>query len=264
MNISTNYRKVSVCLWTLVLMLLFNQVLLAQEKRISGKVTSADDKLPIPGVSVNVKGSTRGVSSDVNGNYIISAKEGEILVFKSIGYQTQERKVGAETTVNIVLSTETNKLNEVVVVGYGTMKKTDVTSSQVTVTSADLQRTVNTTLDQALQGRAANVVVTSNSGQPGAAPSIVIRGLSSINGSNQPLYVIDGVQFKPDDSKTERPDNAKNAGNFRTSGVASNFLATINPDDIETINVLQGPSATAIYGAAGAGGVVLITTKRGK
>jgi TonB-linked SusC/RagA family outer membrane protein len=127
------------------------------------------------------------------------------------------------------------------------MRKTDLSSSQVTVTSADIAKTVNTTLDQALQGRAANVYVSSNSGQPGAAPSVIIRGVSSLTGSVQPLYVIDGVQIRP--------------GNGSGS---ANILSGINPDDIETMNVLQGPSATAIFGSVGANGVIMITTKRGR
>src|SRR5665647_2881007 len=120
-------------------------------------------------------------------------------------------------------------MEEVIVIGYGKMKKTDLSSSQVTVSSADIAKTVNTTLDQALQGRAANVYVSSNSGQPGAAPSVIIRGVSSLTGSVQPLYVIDGVQIRP--------------GNGSGS---ANILSGFNPDDIETMNVLQGPSALSL------------------
>jgi TonB-linked SusC/RagA family outer membrane protein len=138
-------------------------------------------------------------------------------------------------------------MEDIVTVGYGRMRKTDLSSSQVTVTSADIAKTVNTTLDQALEGRAANVYVSSNSGQPGAAPSVIIRGVSSLTGSVQPLYVIDGVQIRP--------------GNGSGS---ANILSGINPDDIETMNVLQGPSATAIFGSVGANGVIMITTKRGR
>ncbi|WP_207429164.1 TonB-dependent receptor [Pedobacter sp. SYSU D00535] len=240
-------RKLRVLLWAVVSMMLLSITSYGQGRSISGVVTGAADQQPIPGVAVKVKGTNIGVSTDVNGRYTISAKSGDVLVFSSIGYRTTEVPVGTSNTVQVSLEEDVTNLNEVVVVGYGTMKKTDLTSSQVTITSAEIGRTVNTTLEQAIQGRAANVYVTAGSGQPGAAPQVLIRGFNSITGGNQPLYVIDGVQIRPDNS----------AGTM-------NAIAGINPEDIETMNILQGPSATSIYGATGANGVVLITTKRGR
>lgn len=256
-------RKPAALLWTLVLCILaISQGHAQQEtaaRKITGKVTSKLGEEPLASASVTIKGTNTSVSTNSTGDFTIEAKTGDILVISSIGYVAKEVKIGNRSNnLDVRLDADYNSLQDVVVVGYGRMKKTDLSSSQVTVTAADMQRTVNTTLEQGLQGRAANVYVTSNSGQPGAAPSVLIRGVSSINYSSQPLYVIDGVQIKPDN-----PNGGTGTSNTATN-VSANILAGINPDDIETINVLQGPSATAIYGAVGANGVILITTKRGK
>ena len=224
-------------------------------KTVTGTVLSVERGDGIPGVSVVVKGTSNGTTTNTDGQFSIELTSGSTLVFSFIGYESKELNVGNKTKIEIRLKESISNLNEVVVVGYGEMKKTDVSSSQVTVSGKDLSKTINTSLEQGLQGRAANVMVQQNSGQPGAAPSVLIRGLSSLTGTTQPLYVIDGVQIKP--------DNMKDDPNNRPTGF-SNILSSINPDDIETINVLQGPSATAIYGAVGANGVVMITTKRGK
>lgn len=225
------------------------------KKTVTGTVVSVDGDDGIPGASVVVKGTSNGTTTNTAGEFSIEAAAGNTLVISFIGYVTQEIPVGNKTKIDVRLQESIAALDEVVVVGYGEMKKTDVSSSQVTVSGKDLSKTINTSLEQGLQGRAANVMVQQNSGQPGAAPSVLIRGLSSLTGTTQPLYVIDGVQIKP--------DNMKDDPNNRPTGF-SNILSSINPDDIETINVLQGPSATAIYGAVGANGVVMITTKRGK
>lgn len=224
-------------------------------KTVKGVVLSGENSDGIPGVSVVVKGTPNGTTTNTEGEFSIDAGTGNTLVFSFIGYESQEVAVGNKTNIEVRLKESIASLDEVVVVGYGEMKKTDVSSSQVTVSGKDLSKTINTSLEQGLQGRAANVMVQQNSGQPGAAPSVLIRGLSSLTGTTQPLYVIDGVQIKP--------DNMRDDPNNRPTGF-SNILSSINPDDIETINVLQGPSATAIYGAVGANGVVMITTKRGK
>jgi len=226
-----------------------------EKKTVTGTVVSENDNDGLPGVSVVVKGTSNGTTTNTKGEFSIDAAAGNTLVFSFIGYESQEINVGNKTNIEVRIKESIASLNEVVVVGYGEMKKTDVSSSQVTVSGKDLSKTINTSLEQGLQGRAANVMVQQNSGQPGAAPSVLIRGLSSLTGTTQPLYVIDGVQIKP--------DNMKDDPNNRPTGF-SNILSSINPDDIETINVLQGPSATAIYGAVGANGVVMITTKRGK
>lgn len=244
-----------VLLWTLVLCLLAIAQGYAQDgtakRKLTGKVTGKLGEEVVVSASVTIKGTNNSVSTNTLGEFSIEAKTGEVLVITSVGYAAKEVRVGSSSSLDIRLEKDYNDLQDVVVVGYGRMKKTDLSSSQVTVSASDIQRTVNTTLEQGLQGRAANVYVTSNSGQPGAAASVMIRGVNSINYSNQPLYVIDGVQIKP-----ENPSSG--------ASTSSNILSGINPDDIETMSVLQGPSATAIYGAVGANGVILITTKRGK
>jgi len=257
-------------LWVIVCLLFIHTNNYAQEKppgtrMVAGKILNKANGDAVALATVAVKGSSRKVATGVDGSFSIEVKTGDVLVVSSVGFNKTEIKVGASPNLDVRLEQDYNKMEDVIVVGYGKMKKTDLSSSQVTVTGADLQKTVNTSFDQALQGRAANVNVISNSGQPGAAPSVIIRGFNSISGSNQPLYVIDGVQFKPEDAGTLPNYSGKNAGSSALkSGVGSNFLGNINPDDIETVNVLQGPSATAIYGAAGANGVILVTTKKGK
>jgi len=238
-------------LWSIVSTFLLSANLFAQNsipKRVTGRVTGANDR-PVEGATVMVKGTANATSTSTNGEFAINAQTGDVLVASSVGFQSKEARVGNSAIISFSLEETAGKMEDVVVIGYGRMKKTDLSSSQVTVTSADIQKTVNTTIDQALQGRAANVYVSSASGQPGAPPSVVIRGLSSLTGNTQPLYVIDGVQIKPG-----------NPG----SNPTSNALSGLNPDDVETMNILQGPAATAIYGAAGGSGVILITTKRGK
>lgn len=255
MRLSTIAQKTRLLLWGLSCCLLLAANGYAQEKtgarKITGKIVGAGGD-PIAGVNVTVKNTDQVAITNTQGVFEINAATGQTLVISNVGFAKIERVVkAADNKFNFTLKEDFANLTDVIVVGYGKMKKTDLSSSQVTVTADDLKKTVNTTLEQGLQGRAANVYVTSNSGQPGAPASVMIRGVNSINYSNQPLYVVDGVQIKPDNP----------AGG---TGASANILAGINPDDIETINVLQGPSATAIYGATGANGVIMITTKRGK
>jgi TonB-dependent starch-binding outer membrane protein SusC len=239
-------KKIRLLLWSILSSFLLCANVQAQGNRqITGTITS--DGKPVEGVTVLVKGTANASVTSSGGHFQINAKTGDVLVASSIGFKTKEGKVGAGSVINFSLERTASKLDEVVVIGYGKMKKTDMSSAQVTVTAADISKTVNTSFDQALQGRAANVNVTSNSGEPGAAPSVIIRGISSLTGSSQPLYVIDGVQIS--------------VGN--STGTA-NILSSINPDDIETMNILQGPSATAIFGSVGANGVIMITTKKGR
>jgi len=208
-------------------------------------VTSATDGEPLIGVSVQIKGTTTGVVTDVNGNYAVSITEKQILVFSYIGFRTQEVKADGRTVIDIRLKEDTELLDEVVVVGYGTMKRSDLTGSSVSVSSEDIKKSVITSLDQALQGRAAGVAVTQNSGTPGGGISVSIRGTNSLNG-NEPLYVIDGIAI---DGQTNGNNSA---------------LSAINPADIVSMEVLKDASATAIYGSRASNGVVLITTRRGE
>lgn len=218
---------------------------------VKGRVT--DDKGdPLPGVSIIVKGTTIGTTTATDGRYTLSVpNSSSVLAFSFVGYIPKETGVGNKTVIDITLAVDTKALEEVVVVGYGEMKRADLTTAQTSVSAKEIGRTVNTTIEQAIQGRAAGVYVTQNSGQPGGGISVNIRGVNSISGSNEPLYVIDGVQI---------PGQTASFG----AQSSSNPLAGLNPADIESIEVLQGPSATAIYGSRATNGVLLITTKRGK
>ncbi|MBC3539909.1 TonB-dependent receptor [Rufibacter sp. H-1] len=230
-----------------VLVQAFDGMAQSPRRAITGRVTAASDNSGMPGVSVVVKGTTNGASTDANGNFSLEAANTDVLVVTFIGYVAQEVTVGDRTTINVSLREDAQTLNEVVVTGYGELRASDVPSAQTTIGAKAIERTVNTTIEQAIQGRAPGVYVTQNTGAPGGGISVNIRGINSINGSNEPLYVIDGVQVQ---------------GATSTSGV--NPLASLNPSDIESMDILQGPSATAIYGSRGTNGVVLITTKRGK
>jgi TonB-dependent starch-binding outer membrane protein SusC len=208
---------------------------------ISGRVTD-DKNEPLPGVNVLLKGSTTGTTTDINGAYTLSvpdAAANAVLVFSYIGYLTEEVPVNGRTEINISMAPDIKSLSEVVVVGYGTQQKKDITGAIASVSEKEIKQVPITSLDQGLQGRAAGVQVIQTSGRPGADVSIRIRGGNSINAGNEPLFVIDGFP---------------GAGN----------LNDINPSDIVSIEILKDASATAIYGSRGANGVVLVTTKRGK
>ena len=237
--------------------------LMAQGLRVSGTVTGPDGQ-PLPGVSVVEKGTTNGVSSGVDGRYTLELKGAQpTLVFSFIGFATQEISVSKEdgrTQFDVRLAEDSQIMDEVVVVGYGTMKKSDVTGSVASVSADKLKTSVITNADQMLQGHVAGVQVTQNSGAPGGAASIRIRGASSITSSNEPLYVIDGIPFSGDGTEI---------GGFSWAGGTGgqtkvNPLSTISPQDIVSMDVLKDASATAIYGAAGANGVVIINTRRGQ
>ena len=229
------------------ILLLFGVLSMTYAQTISGKVTAAADGTGIPGASIIVKGTTTGTSSDINGDFQLALPESaEVLVVSYIGYQTQELEIGNQTTFNIALEEDLQQLSEVVVVGYGTQERRDLTGAVSSLAGDDLKNVAITTVEQGLQGRVAGVNI-QQSGRPGGAMDVQIRGVGSI-GNSQPLYVIDGVPIIND-----------NLGNGRV-----NALANISPTDIESIEILKDASASAIYGARAANGVVLITTKRGK
>lgn len=238
---------------SLFLSLLFCLPLLAQDFTVSGRVTSSEDGSSLPGVSVQVKGTNRGATTDANGNYRISVSTNGRLIFSFIGFTSREIVVGNQSTINAELSSAANNLDEVVVVAYGVQRKRDITGSIASVSNKDIKDLRVAGLDQALQGQAAGVQVTQASGTPGAGVSIRVRGGSSINASNEPLYVIDGV-----------PVSTGSYSQIGTGGQLSNALADINPADIESIEVLKDASSTALYGSRASNGVVLVTTKRGK
>jgi TonB-linked SusC/RagA family outer membrane protein len=213
--------------------------MLAQDRTVSGRVTASDDGSGIPGVSIAVKGTSKGTSSDADGNYKITVSGSGVLTFSSIGFNSQDVTVGNKTQINVALTTDTKALTEVVVVGYGTQKKSQMTGAISSVGAKEIQELPITNARQALQGRAAGVDVVQPGSKPGAGPQIRIRGRRSFNASNDPLYVVDGIPL-------------------------SSGIDDINPNDITSMEVLKDASATAIYGARGANGVVIITTKRGK
>lgn len=218
-----------------------------QGATVQGKV-SAETGEALPGVNIVVKGSSRGTTSDANGEYVLQGvKPEEVLVFSFIGYTAQEITIGQRTTIDVVLGADIETLNEVVVVGYGTQRKIETTGSIASVKSDDIVQTPVTNVAQGLQSRVAGVQITQNSAAPGGNISVRIRGTNSINGTSEPLYVVDGIQIS-------------NAGGITDVSP----LSMINPNDIESVDILKDASATAIYGARGANGVVLITTKRGK
>ncbi len=249
---------------TLLILSLFLSVqVMAQAQRVSGTVTSATDGQPLPGVGVIEKGTTNGVSTDLDGSFTITLKGGApaVLVFQCLGYATQEIAVQkGQSALDVKLADDTQIVEDVVVIGYGTVKRSDVTGSVASVSADKLKTTAITNADQMLQGRVSGVQVTQNSGAPGGAASIRVRGAASITSSNEPLYVIDGIPFSGDGTDIGGFDWA--GGSNGQSKV--NPLSTIAPSDIVSMDVLKDASATAIYGAAGANGVVIINTRRGE
>ena len=243
---------------TFMLALLATTALFAQNK-VTGTVT--DNVGPVIGASVMEKGTSNGAITDLDGNYTITVRPGATLVFSSIGYATQEIAVGSQSVINVVLGEDTQFLDEVVVVGYGTMKRSDLSGASVSMKEEDLKGSIITNLDQSLQGRAAGVSAVQTSGAPGSSSSIRVRGQATVNANAEPLYVIDGVIVQGGGNSAS-DFGLGGLGNGKVSTISP--LATINPADIVSMEILKDASATAIYGAQGANGVVLITTKHGK
>ena len=211
--------------------------LLAQNLMITGTINASDDQYSLPGVNIAAKGTTIGTITDLDGNYSINVKKGDVLVFSYMGYKTVEQVVESAGIINITLNPDNLMLDEVVAIGYGSMKKSDLTGAVTSIKSDQLQKTPAAGLDQALQGRAAGVTVNANSGQPGAAATIRIRGIGSALGGSDPIYVVDGV--------------------------ITDNISFLSPNDIQTTEILKDASATAIYGSRGANGVIIVTTKKG-
>lgn len=237
------------------------QVVSAQDRTVTGRVTDSKDGSPVAGASVQPKGTRTGTSTKPDGTFSLSVGSNvTTLVITSVGYESQEVSIAGKSSVEVsFVATFGSNLNEVVVTGYGTAKKKDLTGSVGSVKEKDFNKGVFTSPDQLFQGKVSGVQVLNNSGQPGGAATIKIRGNSTVTGSGQPLFVVDGV---PLDGRSARP-GVGDVG-FGGSNPASNPLNFINPSDIVSIDILKDASATAIYGSRGAYGVVLITTKRGK
>jgi len=224
----------------------------AQQIRVTGQVISADDEMPIPGVSVSVVGTTIGTVTDVDGNYSINVRsEDDILRFSFVGMMRRDIAVGDQRVINVTLEPELVGLDEIVVVGYGTRLRSELTGSISSVRAEDIAGTTQPSFESAIQGRTAGVHITGGSGKLGQTVKMRVRGVSSLSASGQPLYVIDGF-----------PVTQENLGRPGNEGL--NPLADLNPADIESIEVLKDASAAAIYGARAANGVVLVTTKRGR
>ncbi|MCB0458983.1 MAG: TonB-dependent receptor [Flavobacteriaceae bacterium] len=219
----------------MLLTLTFMSTAFAQEKTISGNVS--DDTGPLPGVSIIIKGTTKGTETDFDGNYAIQAKVGDVLVFSFVGMTTQERKVGNQNVINVKMVTD-NVLEEVIVVAYGTTTKEAFTGSASIVGAEELVARNVTSPIAAIEGKATGVQFTSTNGQPGSSPSIVIRGVGTLNGSSDPLFIVDGVQYE-------------------------GSLNTINQEDIASFTILKDAASTSLYGSRAANGVIIITTKSG-
>ena len=231
---------------------------MGQGKNITGQVVDALNE-SMPGVNVQVKGTTNGTITNIDGKFSISVPNSKsVLVFTFIGYSKQEIVVGNQTKINVQLKEDAQNLDEVVVVGYGTAKKSDLTGATASLRPDANDASKAVSIDGLLQGKIAGLNVTASMSTPGAASSVTIRGANSLRGDNQPLYVIDNV---PQASTGEFAESAVGGGDFQ---IAQDPLSAINPNDIEDITVLKDASATAIYGSRGANGVILIKTKPGK
>ena len=239
-----------------VVMLFALQVAVAQNKTVSGKVTDGKDGAPVSGASVAAKGTTTGTSTAADGSFQLSIPaSAKVLVVSSVGFGTVE--VNITDNMNIVLAASGSNLNEVVVVGYGSARKKDLTGAVAQVKAKDFNKGVLTGADQLIQGKVAGVQVVNNSGAPGGATTVRVRGSASIRSSNQPLFVVDGV---PLDGGNARPGLGNSLGGIP----GGNPLNFINPNDIASMEILKDASAAAIYGSRGANGVILITTKKGQ
>ncbi len=212
---------------------------LLQQTKVTGNVTDASTGESLPGVNIQIEGSQAGTVSDANGKYSLEVAPNASLIFSYVGYNTQKIEVNGRSIIDIAMGPDIQMLDEVVVVGYGTMKRKDVTGSVASVQTSEFEHQIINTPAQILKGRAAGVAVTTVSGAPGGDYKIRIRGANSLLGSNDPLLVVDGIQ----------------------GGIS---LKDINPNDIESMDILKDASSTAIYGSRGANGVILITTKQGK
>ena len=230
----------------LMLSLLLGNYAMAQQSVLTGKVTDSSSGESLPGVSIVVKGTTNGTITNIDGIFSLGVKKGDVIQFSFVGYKTQEIVANAQKNLTVALAVDNAELQEVVVIGYGQVKKSDATGSVSTVSSKDFNKGGIASPQDLIVGKSAGTVITSSGGAPGSGSTIRIRGGSSMSASNDPLIIIDGFPVS----------------NSGISGLA-NPLSTINPNDIETFTVLKDASATAIYGSRASNGVILITTKKG-
>lgn len=244
--------------YTLLLLLLCAAKAFAQQT-VSGTVTASKTGETLVGITVTIKGTQTATATNVQGHYTIKTnRASDVLVFSYVGYTAQEVPVNGQSTINVKMEAEARSINEVVVVGYGTVRKSDLTGAVTSLKASELTKAANLNVQQALLGRSSGVQVYQKSGEPGSAMSVQVRGITSITGNNDPLYVIDGMPVNDGVAVGgAAPAGTTNNPNNRTA------LSSLNPSDIASIEILKDASATAIYGSRGANGVVLITTKRG-
>ncbi|MCU0470903.1 MAG: TonB-dependent receptor [Arcicella sp.] len=250
-------KTISTKVFILSILMLCGNILLAQQRVITGNV-SDENGVALPGVAILGKNTKIGTTTDGKGYYSISVPSSvNILVYSFVGMKTMEQTIGTRSTINVSLNSDSRDIEEVVVIGYGTARKTDITTSIASVNQKELKNLPVAGIDQALQGRVAGVTVNSNGGQPGGGVSVRVRGITSVNG-NEPLYVIDGVPIAAQSNTLDQ--SFLGGGNGQT---AQSVLASINPADIASIDILKDASAQAIYGSRAANGVILINTKKG-
>ena len=249
-------------LFSCVVLLIACISLFAQKRDVSGTVVDEKGE-PVVGCAVIEAGTTNGVVTDIDGKFSISVDNGKMLTLSCIGFNDATVAVqSGQSVYDVILSEDSQLLDEVVVVGYGTMKRSDLSGSSVSMKEEDLKGSIITSLDQAFQGRAAGVTAVQTSGAPGSSSSIRVRGQATINANAEPLYVIDGVIVQGGGNSGADFGLGDALGNGKVSTISP--LSTINPSDIVSMEILKDASATAIYGAQGANGVVIITTKNGK
>ncbi|WP_037318583.1 TonB-dependent receptor [Salegentibacter sp. Hel_I_6] len=257
-------------LWSyskILLVLLFcsaAQLSQAQET-VTGTITD-ENGMPLLGVNVIEKNTSNGTTSDFDGNFEITTGENAILVFSFVGFATQEVEVSGGENLSVTLSEDASSLDEVVVIGYGSQLRENISGSVSRIDAEAIENIPQVSVDQLMQGRAAGVMVTKNSGQPGSAVSVKIRGVNTITGSGEPLYIIDGVPISGDSQNISTSGRSVADGGIGAGSGSTDVspLSSINPNDIESIDILKDASATAIYGSRGSNGVVIITTKKGK
>ncbi|MBP1672163.1 MAG: NB-Dependent Receptor Plug [Bacteroidetes bacterium] len=224
------------------------------QTRVTGKVTSSDDGSPVPYATIQVKGvSGVGATTDLDGKFILPNVSGNAtLIISYIGYRTQEVPVNGRAIVDVIMTADATNLDEVMVVAYGTSTKGTFTGAASVVKSDAIKDVPTLSFENAMNGKVAGVQISANSGQAGSTSSIRVRGIGSMNASNEPLYVVDGVPVVS--------GNVSNMGNY----TSNNVMSTINPSDIESVTILKDAAASSLYGSRAANGVIVITTKRGK
>ena len=249
-------RKFSKYLSLMLAFMVFAGVVYGQNVTVRGNVTSSEDGLTIPGVSVVEKGTSNGVSTGVNGDYSITVSDNATLVFQFLGMRTREIAIAGRTTIDVILDPDVLTMDEVVVTALGITKEKKALGYAVTeVTSDDISVVKDHNAANSLAGKVAGVVITQGTGGPGGGSRVIIRGNNSITGNNQPLIVVDGIPLDASGSNS--------GGSVYSSSVTGGGITDINPDDIESISVLKGPNAAALYGSRAGNGVLLITTKKG-